>query len=248
MLLRKRHQEILRLLENRKSVTLQELMEEFSASESTIRRDLTALHKEGKLVKVFGGAVLAGDTFHTKDEKVSNREEINRTEKIKIARYAASMIKKDDFVYLDAGTTTGYMIDYIQERSATYVTNGVSHARRLAAMGFKTMIIGGELKESTEAVVGGEALNSLEKFHFTIGFFGANGITKKNGYTTPDVSEALVKQKAMEKSQKKYMLCDAAKFGNVCSVTFGEFSSAIILTNYVPKNIYENSSNLISIR
>ena len=67
MLLRKRHQEILRLLENRKSVTLQELMEEFSASESTIRRDLTALHKEGKLVKVFGGAVLAGDTFHTKD-------------------------------------------------------------------------------------------------------------------------------------------------------------------------------------
>ena len=48
----------------------------------------------------------------------------------------------------------------------TYVTNGVSHARRLAAMGFKTMIIGGELKESTEAVVGGEALNSLEKFLF----------------------------------------------------------------------------------
>ena len=74
MLLRKRHQEILRLLENRKSVTLQELMEEFSASESTIRRDLTALHKEGKMVKVFGGAVLAGDTFHTNDEKVSNRE------------------------------------------------------------------------------------------------------------------------------------------------------------------------------
>ena len=103
IVLRKRHQEILRLLENRKSVTLQELMEEFSASESTIRRDLTALHKEGKLVKVFGGAVLAGDTFHTKDEKVSNREEVNRTEKIKIARYAASMIKKDDFVYLDAG-------------------------------------------------------------------------------------------------------------------------------------------------
>ena len=51
MLLRKRHKEILRLLANRKSVTLQELMEEFSASESTIRRDLTALHKEGKLVK-----------------------------------------------------------------------------------------------------------------------------------------------------------------------------------------------------
>ena len=248
MLLRKRHQEILKLLDNRKSVTLHELMEEFSTSESTIRRDLTALHKEGKLVKVFGGAVLAGDSFYTTDEKVSNREEVNQTEKIKIARYAASMIKKDDFVYLDAGTTTGYMIDYIQERTATYVTNGVSHARRLSAMGFKTMIIGGELKESTEAVVGGEALNCLDKYNFTIGFFGANGINKKNGYTTPDVSEALVKQKAMEKSQKKYMLCDTAKFGNVCSVTFGEFSSATILTNYIPQNIFENCSNIISIR
>ena len=247
MLLRKRHQEILRLLENRKSVTLQELMEEFSASESTIRRDLTALHKEGKLVKVFGGAVLAGDTFHTKDEKVSNREEVNRTEKIKIARYAASMIKKDDFVYLDAGTTTGYMIDYIQERSATYVTNGVSHARRLAAMGFKTMIIGGELKGSTEAVIGSFALQMLQMYHFTRGFFGTNGVTKHEGFTTPDASEALVKRKAMEQCRKAYVLSDASKFGQISSVTFRDFKEAEVITDRCPKE-FEGNKNIVVVR
>ena len=42
------------------------------------------------------------------------------------------MITKDDFVYLDAGTTTGCMIDFITEKSATYVTNAVSHAQKLA--------------------------------------------------------------------------------------------------------------------
>lgn len=246
--LEKRHQEILKLLEKKQSVTLHELMEVFHASESTIRRDLTALHDQGKLFKVFGGAVTLEEKFNTRDEKVSQREEKNRKEKIKIARYAAAMIKKDDFVFIDAGTTTGHMIDFVEERAVTYVTNGITHARRLAERGFKTIIIGGELKESTEAVVGNEAMKNLEKYNFTLGFFGANGISRKLGYMTPDVGEALVKQKAMEKSCRRYVLCDACKFGDVSSVTFGEFMDAVILTDYIPKDAFENCSNIISIR
>lgn len=117
MLLEKRQQEILNILEKKKSITLRELMDLFQTSESTIRRDLTALHQQGKLVKVFGGAVAVEDKFKTMDEAVSKREELNQKEKIKIAQYAASMIKPEAFVYLDAGTTTGYMIDFIQEKT-----------------------------------------------------------------------------------------------------------------------------------
>ena len=143
MLTEQRFEEILKLLSEKGTITVQELKEKLSASESTIRRDLTVLHDNGKLTKVFGGAVAIHSHMHTKDIQVSARENVNREEKIRIARYAASLIAAEDFVYLDAGTTTGFMIDYIEEKQAVYVTNGVSHAKKLAAMGFRVILIGG---------------------------------------------------------------------------------------------------------
>ena len=87
MLTETRQDEILQMLEEKGSVTVQELTEKFRTSESTIRRDLNALHKKGALIKVFGGAVQAESRLATKDEKVALRKEQNRDQKIRIARY-----------------------------------------------------------------------------------------------------------------------------------------------------------------
>ena len=143
MLTKTRQKEILKLLENRGSVTLQELKDHLNTSESTIRRDLNTLDAQGKLVKVFGGAV-AADNMSIRDEQVSRREEKNLEEKRLIARYAASLIQDDDFVYLDAGTTTGCMLDYISDATtAVFVTNAPSHAQKLARKGMEVILIGG---------------------------------------------------------------------------------------------------------
>ena len=112
MLTEKRYEIILSLLEERKSITVPELKELLKTSESTIRRDLTALDNAGRLVKVFGGAVLAESGVTAAELSVAQKEDVNREEKEIIARYAASFIKANDFVYLDAGTTTGYMIEH----------------------------------------------------------------------------------------------------------------------------------------
>lgn len=135
MLTEKRYEVILNLLNEKNSVTVTEIKELLGISESTIRRDLAALDKAGKLIKVFGGAVAADGGFTTAEPSVAQKAEINKDEKTAIAGYAASLIERDDFVYLDAGTTTGQMIDFIKEKSATFVTNAVSHAQRLAAQG-----------------------------------------------------------------------------------------------------------------
>ena len=145
MLTEKRYEIILSLLEERKSITVPELKELLKTSESTIRRDLTALDNAGRLVKVFGGAVLAESGVTAAELSVAQKEDVNREEKEIIARYAASFIKANDFVYLDAGTTTGYMIEHITQKKATFVTNAVAHAPRLAAAGMKVLLIGGEL-------------------------------------------------------------------------------------------------------
>lgn len=244
MLTEQRFEEILKILAEKGTVTVQELKDRLDTSESTIRRDLTALHESGKLIKVFGGAVELHSPMHTKDIEVSDRRNLNREEKIRIARYAAGLIKADDFVYLDAGTTTGYMIDYIEEKQAVYVTNGVSHAQRLAAHGFRVILIGGELKSSTEAVIGSTAAHMLEKYHFTIGFWGTNGVNKRSGFTTPDHDEAMIKQISMEQTEKRYVLCDHEKFSQESTVTFGAIGDACMITDRVDSAECKNMKNI----
>ena len=222
MLTEQRYQIILDLLKEKKSVTATELKEILDTSESTVRRDITALHKAGKLIKVFGGAVALEDegTVSAYEPTVEQKSELYVKEKRKIAQYAAELIEEEDFIYLDAGTTTGYMIDALGYTNAVFVTNAVSHAQRLAAKGIKVFLIGGELKSSTEAVIGAQAMKNLQEYHFTKGFFGANGITKAEGFTTPDANEALVKQTAIERCKNRYILADHSKFGCISSVTF----------------------------
>ena len=155
--------------------------------------------------------------------------------------------EEDDFVYLDAGTTTGYILDYLPARSATFVTNAVSHAKRLAAAGNRVILIGGELKGTTEAVIGSQAILMIQSYHFTKGFFGTNGITRREGFTTPDTSEAIVKSTAMKQCKDVYILTDKSKFGEVSSVTFGGFTDAKILTEEIPEE-YEDSKNILKVK
>ena len=153
MLTEQRFERILERLKVKKSITVAEITEDLGISESTARRDITALDKAGKLTKVFGGAVAAEHTYEMKEPTVAQKVNVRKEEKIKIAQYAADMIGDNDFVYLDAGTSVGYMVEFLAEKRAAFVTNAVAHAQRLAAQGNRVLLIGGELKSSTEAVV-----------------------------------------------------------------------------------------------
>ncbi len=244
MLTEQRYDIILKLLEEKNSITVAEVKELLNTSESTVRRDITALHNAGKLVKVFGGAVACDRTVVTHEPTVEQKAAVNVEEKQLVAAKAASLIGPEDFVYLDAGTTTACMLSYLTEKSATFVTNAVAHAKTLAAAGFRVYLVGGELKGSTEAVVGNQALVNLQSYHFTKGFFGTNGISRQNGLTTPDMNEAMVKKTAMGQCRECFILADHSKFGNVSSVTFGSFQGGTILTDSCPQE-YKNSSNVI---
>ena len=210
-------------------MTIQQLMEALSTSESTIRRDLAELDANGLLEKVHGGAIAKNVTFTRTDESVTDRKKLHAEAKLRIARHAASLIEPADFVYLDAGTTTELMIPFISAK-ATFVTNGFSHAKRLAEAGLVTYILGGEVKVPTEAVVGEEAILALSKYHFTKGFWGTNGISLANGFSTPDVKEAMIKQMAFNRTRERFVVSDASKFSQISCITFAEFSDATIIT------------------
>lgn len=247
MLTEQRYEIILKLLEEKNSITVAEVKDLLNTSESTVRRDITALHNAGKLVKVFGGAVACDRTVITHEPTVEQKAEVNVEAKQLVAAKAAALIQPEDFVYLDAGTTTACMLSFLTEKSATFVTNAVAHAKTLAAAGFRVYLVGGELKGSTEAVVGNQALMNLQSYHFTKGFFGTNGLTRKSGCTTPDANEAAVKAAAMEQCRECYVLCDSSKFDNISSVTFADFYRSTIITDRIPSG-YEDCANIIEVQ
>ena len=172
---------------------------------------------------------------------------MNIEEKVVIAKYAAALIEKDDFVYLDAGSSVDLMIDYIAEQEAIYVTNAIGHAQKLLQKGCRVFLLGGELKEVTEAIVGAQAIDSLKRYNFTKGFFGANGVHRERGLTTPDITEALVKEKAMEQCANRYVLADSTKINQISSVTFAGFEEGMILTTRLRDASYKACKNILEV-
>jgi DeoR family fructose operon transcriptional repressor len=247
MLTEERLRRIQSLVEERKSVTTQDIVEALGISESTVRRDFTILDNQGRITKVRGGAMAKGDRYSTVDDTVSLRQNRNQEEKRIIAQYAASLIEPNDFVYLDAGTTTELMIDYLTVKDVVFVTNAVVHARKLSQAGYGTYILGGEFKASTEAIVGVEAVACLKKYNFTKGFWGTNGVSKKGGFSTPDVKEAMVKRTALESCAHPYILSDSDKFSQISCVKFGEFANAVIITGKLDKKEYARCENVVEV-
>ena len=240
MLAEERFALILDLLARQRTATVQELCEALSASESTIRRDLNELDKLGKLNKVHGGATLPDSPFRTDEPTMAAKETLAVDQKQSIAQAAASLIQPEDFIFLDAGSTTLAVARLLSGPAlkASYVTNGVAHARLLAQKGCRVFLPGGLLRPQTEAIVGAAAVSSLQQYNFTKAFMGANGVALEAGFTTPDPEEATVKATAVHRALESWFLVDDAKFARICPAVIADLHSGAILTNRCPNPKY----------
>lgn len=245
MLAEERWEKILALVAENKAITVAELAEQLDTSESTIRRDLAKLDRMHRLVRTRGGATVSQLKFETYEESMDEKALLHVEEKKKIAACAVKMIHPGDFVFVDAGTSTGEMVALIENKDAVYMTNSIPHARRLLAKGMKVLLPGGELKTATEAIIGSLAVSDIRRFHFTVCFIGTNGISEKTGFTTPSLEEAAVKETAISQSQRAFILSDASKFGRVSAVTFAPFREVSVITDSLPDESYARFDNVI---
>ncbi|MFT9428007.1 MAG: DeoR/GlpR family DNA-binding transcription regulator, partial [Sporolactobacillus sp.] len=209
-----------------------DLVRFLDASESTIRRDLQELEARHLLRRLHGGASL----IQPRNQEPDMKEKIakNSQEKKEIACYAFQLIKENECLFLDAGTTTFELIPYLEGSNVTVVTNSPFHATALAAHNVDCYVIGGLLKPTTQAVVGSVALQTLSNFRFDKVFMGVNGIDPQMGFTTPDPEEAGVKRKAVELAAQTFVLADSSKFAEVSFCKMFELSQAIIITDTLP--------------
>lgn len=234
MLAEERVSAILSLIEQQGAASVAQLCQATGASEATIRRDLTQLHQQGRLNKVHGGAVTLRGNFSMEEPDLTTKAQLHVEEKSAIGRYAAAQVNDDDFVFLDAGTTVLAMADHLAASRAGFVTTSIACAKRLSGLGRQVTVVGGQLKLGTEAIIGAEALAFLERYHFTKAFLGANGITVKQGCTTPDPEEAAIKRRAADQAYMTYVLADSSKFGQTASVTIRPLEKVCVITERIP--------------
>ena len=136
------------------------------------------------------------------------------------------------------------MIDFLPDKNVTFVTNAFVHAKKIAQRGFKVYIPAGEIKNTTEAIVGAECIRSLQNYNFTKCFMGANGISMSGGITTPDRNEASIKTVAVSNSKTVYILADHSKFDQIAAVTFAEIERVKIITDKLEDRKYLSKTDI----
>ena len=217
-----RQEEIINILIQRKSVTVHTLAELMHISESTVRRDLCELEKEGRIRRTFGGAVLE-ETLTNEVPLLLRKSRNNESKKI-IARKAKELVSNGKVIFLDASSTVSYLVPHLAEFSGlTVITNSPNTSIELGELGIRNYCTGGLLLDASLAYVGGEAEDFLRRFNADIMFFSSRGISHDGVVTDSSAQESQIRKIMMQNSKRKYYLYDSSKLGqkfmyNLCDV------------------------------
>ena len=238
MLAEQRAEVILSELAAKRTASVAELCQATGASEATIRRDLNTLARKRRLHKVHGGAVLMEEESWDSEPDMAVKRQLFTEEKDRIARCAAGLIRDEDVVYLDAGTTVLRMAEYLPSSKALFVTNNIECASRLMDLGVRVYVLGGAILPGTMSVLGAETMDSLRRYYFTKAFVGVTGVTIAQGCTTPNPESAAAKALAAERAQETFVLADSSKFGKVTAALVFPLEAAEIITDRLPDTRY----------
>lgn len=207
-----RQQEILRRARAHGRVDVVTLAQEFEVTTETIRRDLTVLERAGVLRRVHGGGIPVERLGF--EPALSARDAVMTAEKERIAKAALAELPDDGAIIIDAGTTTGRLVQILPaDRELTVVVNSPPLATALATRPNLTVImLGGRVRGRTLATVDDWALQPLSLLHVDVAFMGTNGCTVDKGLTTPDPAEAAIKRAMIRSAQRAVLLADHTKF------------------------------------
>jgi DeoR/GlpR family transcriptional regulator of sugar metabolism len=223
-----RRQRLGLIVDSRRAVRLDELSAALGVSQATVRRDLDALAATGRLRRVHGGAVAIDDRLDEPhfDAKAATAAD----EKLRIAGRAVELLAPDDTVYLDSGSTVLAVARLLHGWTRlTVVTNSLPAANELAGRGPRLIVIGGELRATSRALVGPLTRSLLETLHMDRALMGTFAISLDEGLTTTDPSEAYTKQLVMRRAREVILLADSHKMGTRSFVDAGRIDDVDVL-------------------
>lgn len=239
-----RKEKIISILQSQNRIKVLELVEILEVSEATIRRDLQELEESGFLKRTHGGAILNPSS---NIEPSFNEKEITfLDEKKYISKLASDFISEGDIIIIDSGTTTIQMIPFICNKKITAITNSIAIAFALGSYeNINLIVIGGQHRAVTKAVVGSFSKEMLSKLHANKAFIGTNSLDLNLGATTPNIEEASTKNQMINSSDEVFLLCDNSKFNKISFVKFADIREIdYLITDFkTPESILTKYKN-----
>lgn len=213
-----RHQQILELLREKQSLSVQAISERIYASPATVRRDLHALEEKGLVQLFHGGAALSGDEPIV---PLSVREFDRREVKMRIAQRAHQLLPENGCtIMLDGSSTALHLVSFLHPRQrVTVFTNCLRTAGFLCEKRIPTYFIGGQIDQQSLVTVGSFAAEALKSVHVDYLFFSSQGIDREGVISDHSENETWLRRLMLERAEQKYFLCDAVKVGRKCVFT-----------------------------
>ncbi|MDD2502450.1 MAG: DeoR/GlpR family DNA-binding transcription regulator [Clostridia bacterium] len=210
-----RRNHLLSLLQEKKSITVQEAAVIFEVAEETIRRDFRTMEGQGLIVRTHGGALLADDINF--EHPLEIREGINIKGKDFMGIRAAELVHDRDTLFLDASTSALYVAKHLKDKKGlTVITNAELIILELAKCDDITLIsTGGYVRKKSLSCVGQATENAISSYHADKVFFSCKGFSPRLGATDSNEQESSLRKLMIKHSGEAIFLCDHTKFDKV---------------------------------
>lgn len=215
MLIVERQARLQELIARRNITDLDALAQELGVSQSTVRRDVEALEKQGFVRRTHGGVMWVNERSTTSvtpyvfDQRMSESFDAKR----KIARRAAALVEANQTILLDGGTTTYLLAQELLGRPLQVVTNSLPIATVLQnSPDVELILSGGVLNPRYGVLLGPIADHALASLHTSILFMGAAGVNEGSLFNQ-NLLLVQAQRRMMEQSQRAILLVDSSKFG-----------------------------------
>ena len=215
LLAEERRRKILEIVDQSGRVTIGDIVRRLSVSAVTARSDLDALSSTGTIVRSHGGGVRPLEA--TREYPVDFKATLHRAEKQRIGEAAARLVRSNETIILDNGTTTAAIARHLKQvklYNVTVITNALNIATELLdATGISLIMIGGILRQISRSFVGPHAEQILRELHADRLFLAVDGFDLENGPSTPDILEAQLNGLMMEVARETTIVADSSKLG-----------------------------------
>ena len=220
-----RQKQILSLLTRQGRLSVGEIVEQFSISEATARRDLESLASQGKAQRVHGGVIALEEA--PPELPILEREGEQADEKSRIGRAAAGLVADNETVFLGSGTTELEEARKLRNRkNLTVITNSLPVLNALAGVEEITVIsLGGMLRDSEMSFIGHITEQALTEVRADKVIMGTRGLSLEHGLTNDYLQETLTDRAILKIGREVIIVADHTKVNRVATALLAPLDS-----------------------
>ena len=228
MTLNPRQRQLLEVVRQRMTMSVEELAQQLEVTPQTVRRDVKLMEKARLLARYHGGVGLPSSVENI---DYSQRQILNIGAKRRIAAAVAEQVPPGCSLLINIGTTTEEVARaLVQHQGLHVVTNNLNVAAILADNPkCEVILAGGVVRGRDRGIVGEATIDFIRQFKVDIGIIGISSIESDGTLRDFDPREVKVAQTIIEQSREVWLVADCGKFDRQALVRMAHVSQIDVL-------------------